>query len=452
MNPQLLLDILWKRRWLRQHDRWSRERLLVHQNQGLQTLRDYAYTYSPFYQRFHKGLENRPLSELPVLTKATLMDHFDELVTDPAVKLGAVEAHLAQLKGDERFLNRYWVCATSGSTGRRGIFLYNQDEWTTVLASYARVYAWGGVQVGLTKRSRVAVVSTTTPFHQSARVGTTVQSPLVPTLRLDAASPLAHNVARLNAFQPEALVAYASMARLLAAEQLGGRLAIKPKAVFSASEVLTEEGRRLISEAWGTPPFNVYASTETATIASECEHHQGMHFYEDLVISEVVDEQYRPVQLGEYGDKVLVTVLFSRTQPLIRYEMSDSLRLTPAVCPSGRPYVMMDGVQGRSEEVLHLPATFGGKVAIHPNVLHDVMDLIPTAGWQVVLQTEGLRVLLVGADNPVVKDRVHGLLTTALGARRAVVPPMIVEWVKEIPKNPLGKTPLIKFEIKKGVN
>ena len=52
-----------------------------------------------------------------------------------------------------------------------------------------------------------------------------------------------------------------------------------------------------------------------------------MHLFEDLVITEVVDADNRPVPPGQYGAKVLVTVLFSRTLPLIRYEMSDSLQL-----------------------------------------------------------------------------------------------------------------------------
>lgn len=446
MNPKVILSVLWKRWLLRRHDRWSRERLLNYQAQGLSDLRDYAHAHSRFYQRFHKGLEQRPLGELPVLTKADLMEHFDELVTDPAIRLHQVESHLAALRGDERYLNRYWVCATSGSTGRRGIFLYDLDEWTTVLASYARVYAWGGVRVGLTRRSRVAVVSTTTPFHQSARVGSTVQSPLVPTLRLDAADPLERNVARLNAFRPEALVAYASMARALAVEQLEGRLRIAPSAVFSASEVLTEEARRLIARAWGKPPYNVYGATETATVAAECEHQRGLHFFEDLVISEVVDERNRPVPPGEYGAKVLVTVLFSRTQPLIRYEMSDSLCESRETCPSGRPYAMLEGIQGRLEEVLHLPALAGGEVAVQPNVIHDVMDLIPAAGWQVVLGGAGLRVLLLGAARPQVEAELRSRLIASLAARGVAPLPLAVEWVADIPKNPLGKTPLIRRE------
>jgi phenylacetate-CoA ligase len=447
MNLRILTSILAKRRQLRQHDYWTREQLETYQAKSLQELRTFAYARSRFYQQFHKGLEHQPLTALPVLTKAMLMEQFDDLVTDPSIHLKDVEAHLATLKDNERFLGKYWVNATSGSTGRRGIFVYNLEEWTTVLASYARVYAWGGIQAGLTRQSKIAVVSTTTPWHQSARVGATVRSPFVPTLRLDATHPLPDNVAALNTFQPEALVTYASMGRLLALEQLEGRLNIAPRSVFTASEVLTDETRKLITRAWGKPPFNVYGATETATVAAECEHHQGMHFFEDLVISEVVDDHYRPVPSGEYGEKVLVTVLFSRTQPLIRYELSDSIRPSTRTCPSGRPYAMMDGIQGRFEEVLYLPTPSGGKVAIHPNVFHDVIDLLPTRGWQVLLEPERLHVLLAGTAQPREEEKLETTLHQALSTRGAKIPPLFIEWVETIPKNTLGKAPLVKSNV-----
>ena len=44
----------------------------------------------------------------------------------------------------------------------------------------------------------------------------------------------------------------------------------------------------------------------------------------------MVDERNRPVPAGELGAKVLVTVPFSRTQPLLRYEMSDTIALSEA--------------------------------------------------------------------------------------------------------------------------
>lgn len=187
-------------------------------------------------------------------------------------------------------------------------------------------------------------------------VGAGVRGWFVPTLCLDAADPLPGLVKQLNAWQPRTLVAYASKARSLAVEQLEGRLKIAPRTVFSASEVFTDEALKLIARAWGSQPFDVYGATETAAIASEREHHEGLHLFEDLVITEVVDQDHRPVPPGECGDKVLVTVLFSRTQPLIRHEMSDRVRLAPRECPSGKPYAIIGGIQGRLEEVLHHPA------------------------------------------------------------------------------------------------
>ena len=92
---------------------------------------------------------------------------------------------------------------------------------------------------GRTHRVSMAVVSSTTAWHQSSRVAATVRSPFIASERFDAASPLPEIVARLNDLQPDVLVAYASMIRILADEQLAGRLRIAPRAVNSSSEVLT---------------------------------------------------------------------------------------------------------------------------------------------------------------------------------------------------------------------
>ncbi len=368
MSTQIILKVLALRHRLRQRDRWTRRQLEDQQHRTLHRMREYAHARSLFYKRFHKGFTDRPLGDLPILTKEMVMEHFDELVTDPTVRLADVEAHLATLSGGDELLGgRYRVAPTSGSTGRRGLFLWNPNEWATVLASYNRSFDWAGVGAGITHRTRMAVVSSTTPWHQSARVGASVHSPWVPTLRLDSGDLLESIVERLSAFQPKVLVAYASMAHLLAEEQLAERLRISPGFVFASSEVFTGQARRRIEEAWGNKPFEVYAATEPAGIASECEQHRGMHLFEDLVITEVVDENNRPVPPGVYGHKVLVTVLFSRTMPLIRYEMSDSVRpATSPHCPCGRPFALIDGIQGREEDILRFPAKFGAKSRCSP--------------------------------------------------------------------------------------
>ncbi len=118
MNTLILLQLIREHRKLRQRDRWTRKRLEAYQASGLCHLREYAYAHSSFYQRFHRGFIDRLLQELPVLTKAMMMEHFDELVTDRAIRLDEVKAHQANMRGDERYLGRYWVNATSGSSRR----------------------------------------------------------------------------------------------------------------------------------------------------------------------------------------------------------------------------------------------------------------------------------------------------------------------------------------------
>lgn len=77
---------------LSRHDRWPRETLLKYQARRLEDLRRFALARSPFYRRFHRGLESAPLTRLPVLTKEELMQSFDEVVTTPAVNRSGVHS------------------------------------------------------------------------------------------------------------------------------------------------------------------------------------------------------------------------------------------------------------------------------------------------------------------------------------------------------------------------
>ena len=439
MMPRVLWQI---GRW-RARDRWTRWQLETHQARSLAELREHAYARSPFYRRFHAGLTDRPLAEFPVMTKALVMEHFDELVTDRAVRRREVEAHLATLRDDERFLGRYWVSATSGSTGRPGVFLSNRTEWTAILTSFARAHEWSGLRLSLTHRMRMASVASTTSWHMSARAAASLRSWWMPALRLAASEPIESIVERLNVWQPEMLVAYASMARLLADEQLASRLRIGPHLVFTSSEVLTAATRRLIAAAWGQEPFDQYATTETGGLAAECERHAGLHLFGDLVIVEVVDRQNRPVRPGVYGDKALVSVLFSRTQPLIRYELSDSLRLAASPCACGRPFALVEGIQGRAEDTLHLPAV-GGEVAVHPLVFHRLLDALPSSGWQVIQEPDALTVLLSGASGAVSDEALAVALQRELTAQGVAAPTVRVRQVAAIPRGAAGKAPLVR--------
>lgn len=394
------------------------------------------------------GLVAAPLSELPPVTKAELMERFDEVVTVDGLRLEDVEAHLRELT-DQRadpgraWRHRWWAAATAGTTGRRGVFVWGREEWAAVLASYARANDWAGVHLGLRAPLRMAVVSSLNPTHQSAVVGAAVRSHLVPTLRADAAAPLQETVRALNDFAPRLLVGYASVLGELAAEQRAGRLHIRPEAVMSASEVLSPTLAAEMTTAWGSQPFDVYAATETAGIASSCERRRR-HMYEDLVVCEVVDDAYSPVPAGTPGSRLLVTVLFSRTVPLIRYELTDRVVLDPDPCACGRPFRVLGGVEGRTEEVLTLPARGGGRaVRVHPNVFHGVLDSPEVTGWQVSQEPNGLRVLVTGPpelDSGAVAERLRHTLS-GLGV---AILELRVDRVERLPRTTLGKSPLIR--------
>src|SRR5688572_20002370 len=111
---------------------WDRERIRNHQRDRLRALLRHAATRSRFHGARLRGvdvdsIEPDDLSALPVMTKAQLMEHFDDVVTDPRITLADAEAALA---GDDRepamLLDDVLVLTSGGSSGRRGVFLLDR--------------------------------------------------------------------------------------------------------------------------------------------------------------------------------------------------------------------------------------------------------------------------------------------------------------------------------------
>ena len=263
------------------------------------------------------------------------------------------------------------------------------------------------------------------------RMAASIDVGLYRVLRLEAATPLAEMVEALNRYQPEFLYAYGSVLGLLAAEQLDGRLRIGPTAIASSGETHTDELRDAIRAAWGTSSFELYAMTEAGILGSHCERHRGIHLFEDQAIVEVVDEHDRPVPDGQLGHKLLVTNLVTRTQPLIRYEVSDMVAVATERCPCGRPFRLLAGVEGRNDDILHLPAAAGGTTAVHPLALRTALAGIPgLSQYKVVHDADGLHVrvaLRPGADPAEAARLVTTRLTGKLTAQGATRPAIEVE-------------------------
>jgi phenylacetate-CoA ligase len=162
--------------------------------------------------------------------------------------------------------------------------------------------------------------------------------PGVPAPPLSAATPIAELVAALNAQQPELLLGAVGVWRALAEEQIAARLRIAPKVAFFSSEAVTADVRRRVRQAWAIEPVTGYAATEAPAIATSSPEHPELEIAEDALVLEIVDEDGKPVAPGRPGAKVLLTNLINYAQPLIRYELTDSVVESGLPNPAGRPW------------------------------------------------------------------------------------------------------------------
>jgi phenylacetate-coenzyme A ligase PaaK-like adenylate-forming protein len=151
----------------------------------------------------------------------------------------------------------------------------------------------------------------------------------------------------------------------LADEQQAGRLRLAPQMLVTVAELRTPEMTQRLQDAFAVRPFDVYGSTE-GLFGSECQHHQGIHLFEDTTLVENVDADGHPVPAGQPGARLLVTNLHNLVQPLLRLEVTDLVSLDPDPCPCGRTLIRASAIHGRSDDVLSLPAREGGRVAVHP--------------------------------------------------------------------------------------
>lgn len=442
-SPLLALRVLWRQRQLERGCGMSSRELAAHQLQQIENVRQFAYKNSSFYARFHRGLERAPVDQLPPLSKGVMMENFDDLVTDRTLRLTEAEEFLRSTTRPSLFRGKYVALATSGSTGRRGVFLFNTREWITALANITRPIKWAGMQPNPLKPHRYAFIASTAPWHYSARVSHSLSSGLLPSLKIDAGTPIDLMVKQLNEWQPETIAAYPSVLRQLADEQVAGRLHISLRAVATSAETLTAETRRKAQQAWTTQVYDTYGASEYAPIAAECQY-GNRHLVEDAAFIEVADEKGRVVPAGEDGERVLITVFHRFTQPLIRYEISDLVRRKAGTCGCGRPFQMIEAIEGRKEDILHFPGTAKRDVAIHPNVFDGVLERVPASAWQITQDGEVLIISLAGLREPDAEASIAGAISKRLQEEGAQLPRIEVLRVESLERGLSGKAPLIR--------
>lgn len=423
-----------------ERERWPRERLLDHQRARLRETIRHAVAHSPYYRDAIGAVGNgdMALHQAPVLTKSTLMAQFDRIVTDRRLRLADLERRLAGERANEPLFGEYRVVGSGGTSGQRGIAVYDRRAWEVAVASLLRAMSIQGIPAG----TRLLGIGAPTPLHMTNRLFAELRAGRADVPHLAVTTPLPEVVEALNAYRPEALITYPSFIRRLAEEQQAGRLRIAPRKFCSVAETLTPDVRDLAGVTWGAAVLNVYGATEASLIGTECPWTTGLHVAEDLIVLEVVDEDNRPVPPGVAGNKILVTTLFNRALPLIRYEFSDIVTVAEGPCPCGRPHLRLASIQGRREDILSLPARGGGRIGANAFLLGETLLRMPVIRqYQLSPRPDGLLVRVVLRDAAPASDvlpAARRAMAEELDKIGAVVERLTIEAVDRIERTGAG--------------
>ncbi len=333
-------------RRLFEKSQFSSEALLEHHQFGL--LREqllHAYRHVPYYKmRFDEmgitPLEIRSLDDLrrlPILTKRDIQDNKQQLLAE-------------NIPAEMRSRNQ-----TGGSTGSPLQFWVDKQRFDARRASTDRHNGWAGLRPGdfvaqiwgalldLDSVVQPEVTWRQRLLHRqlllnSSRVG---EQDMYDYIKL------------LRKYRPQVLVAYAQSAVMFAEFCLkNGIRDIEFKSIITTAEVLHQQQRAPIEQAFGGKVFNRYGCREVSVIASECDQHTGMHVNADALIVEI--EPVRGLPKGQ--GRVLVTDLLNRSMPLIRYEIGDlATWVDGPPCPCGRALPRIASIEGRTTDFLVLP-------------------------------------------------------------------------------------------------
>ncbi|MBN8421569.1 MAG: hypothetical protein J0L73_21820 [Verrucomicrobia bacterium] len=340
----------------------SREEMLRLQERRWRALARRAFATSPFYRRQLAGLDldHCALADIPVLTKAELVENWDEIVPDPRLHREALTRYLQDPGNWGRLLNNRWM--VSMTSGTSGAALAIPHEITSVdwnHAAHAIRSAPTATKSSTPKpslfRKRPVAASFVCSAAPSVSAALLKTRPWIGALFCDyqpisVTAPWQEIIDRLHEMKPTILIGYASLIGRLAQAKLDGTLRLELPAVGGAistgGDNLTPGIRSLCRQAFGIEPLDGYGCGETLGIARQWAGMQHMVVFEDLAVFEAVDANEKESPPEELSDHALVTPLFNTALPLLRYRLNDRVRFGPS--PEGWPFKVIHQLSGRS--------------------------------------------------------------------------------------------------------
>ncbi|HEX7816518.1 F390 synthetase-related protein [Dyella sp.] len=392
----------------------DRDALRAHQERRWRALATFVTGHSPFYASY----AGQSLEVFPVMDKAAWMAAFNRINT---VGLDLDDAWTIATRAEvSRDFRPDWhgiaIGLSTGTSGARGVFLASRHErlqWAA--AMLARM-----LPDGLLARARIALL---------LRAGSNLYDTLDGGARLsfryvDLTQPFADVLAQLAHWQPSVLVGPPSVLALVADAVRAGRLHLAPARVVAAAEVLDEIDERRMRETFGVRIEQIYQATE-GFLGTTCVH-GTLHLHEDVLLFEKdwIDREGRRFA-------PVVTDLYRRTQPVIRYRLNDVLveRATP--CPCGSPFTGIERIEGREDDILWLRHVRGqGWVPVFADVLSRALLQADTAIVDYRIEQRALDHLHLAvepAPDPARGDAIRAAIRTCIARLDGVTPALTID-------------------------
>jgi len=231
-------------------------------------------------------------------------------------------------------------------------------------------------------------------------------------------------------FRPGKMYGYASAFYLLAEflKTKNWRPPAELKVIFVTAEPLYNFQRRMVEEVFQCSVAGEYGARDAGLMANECPR-GGLHIPAEGMLVEI-DAPDRS-GLGE----IVVTNLFSRAMPIIRYRTGDMGKLISDPCSCGRMLPRLDAVEGRRTDFLIAP---DGRVVHALAIIYPLRETPFVKRFQVEQLALDKVVLRVVAERRLTDEEKLGLVRKgemALGKGMSVV----LDCVDEIPSLASGK-------------
>ena len=320
----------------------SREQIRAWQDERLVETVEHAYKNVEFYRRKmdEKGIKPSDiksvddLCKLPFLTKADLRDAY------PYGLLAVPREDAVRIQ------------STSGTTGKRVVAFYTQDDidlWEDCCAR--AIVAAGGTRSDVVQVSYGYGLFTGGP-------GLNGGSHKVGCLTLPMSSGnTARQIQFIQDLGATILCCTPSYAAFIGEtfEEMGiSPEEIPLKAGIFGAEAWTQEMRRDIEKKLGIRAYDIYGLTELSGpgVSFECAEQTGMHINEDHFIAEIIDPDTGEVLPEGSKGELVFTSITKKAFPMLRYRTRDICVLTREPCSCGRTHVKMTKPMGRSDDML----------------------------------------------------------------------------------------------------